>query len=115
MKIKKIVVEIKPLKETLKEFAEIYGKLKKGHKIASKRALAFSDVDTFRQFFSQKRMELLKLIKHESPGSIYKLAQLSDREYKNVHDDVALLEKLGLVTKKEHNLKVEFDKLLVEV
>lgn len=115
MKIKKIIVEIKPLKETLKEFAETYSKLKKGHKIASKKSLSFSDVDTFRQFFSRKRMELLKLIKHASPGSIYKLAQLSDREYKNVHDDVTLLQKLGLVTKNADNIKVEFDKLLVEV
>ncbi len=52
MKIKKIIVEIKPLKETLKEFAETYGRLKKGNKLVPKKSLAFSDINTFRKFFS---------------------------------------------------------------
>ena len=115
MKIKKVVVEIKPLKEALKEFAEAFGEVKKEKKAISKRSIGFSDVDSFRVFFSKKRMELLSAIKHKKPKSVYQLAKILDREYKNVYDDVKLLEELGLITKENHSVEVEFNKLCVEV
>ena len=115
MKIKKVVVEIRPLKDTLKEFAETYGILKKGKDVNPKHGLGFSDVDMFRKFFSRKRLELLSTIKHEKPKSIYQLAQISHREYKNVYDDVKLFEELGLVVLDKQSVDVDFNKLFIEV
>ncbi len=115
MKIKKIIVEIKPLKESLKEFAEVFGKVKKGEKVIATKGVGFSSVDSFRKFFSRRRMELLSVIKHKKPKSIYQLAKLLDRGYKNVYDDVELLEELGLIIKENHNMDVDFNKLCIEV
>ena len=115
MKMKKIIVEIKPLKESLKDFAEIFGKVKRGEKVSKRTGIGFSNVDSFRKFFSPRRMELLSVIKHKKPKSVYQLAKLLDREYKNVYDDVGLLEELGLITKENHNVEVDFNKLCVEV
>ena len=115
MKIKKVIVEIKPLKEKLNEFAKVFEKVKKEEKIMPKRSVGFSDINSFRSFFSKKRMELLHAIKHKKPKSIYQLAKLLNREYKNVYDDVILLEELGLITKENHNVDVDFNKLCVEV
>src|SRR3989338_7683951 len=98
MKIKKVIVEIRPLKESLKEFAEVFGKLRDREKVISKNGVGFSDVNSFRRFFSEKRMELLSIIKHKKPKSIYALAKIAKREYKNVHNDVKLFEELGLIT-----------------
>lgn len=115
MKIKKVIIEIRPLKTTLKEFAEVFEKTKKNKKITPKYGVSFSNIDSFRKFFSKKRMELLSTIKHQKPKSIYQLAKLVNREYKNVYDDVGLLEELGLITKENHSVEVEFNKLSVEV
>lgn len=115
MKIKKVIIEIRPLKEALKEFAEVFGKVKKGEKVTPKRGVGFSDVNSFRRFFSKKRMELLSAIKHKKPKSVYQLAKILNRQYKNVYDDVELLEELGLITKENHSVEVDFNKLCVEV
>jgi len=114
MKIKKIIVEIKPLKEALKDFSRTYGKIKKG-KLIKRNSVGFTDVSSFRRFFSEKRMELLSVVKHRKPKSIYQLASFLDREYKNVYDDVELLEELGLVTREDHGVEVEFNKLNIEI
>ena len=91
MRIKKVIVEIRPLKETLKEFAEVFGKVKRNEEVTPKRGVGFSDVDSFRRFFSKKRLELLSVIKHQKPKSVYELTKITNRDYKNVHDDVELL------------------------
>lgn len=115
MKIKKIIVEIKPLKGALKDFASYYSRVKLGKAVMRKESVGFSNVHNFRKFFSEKRMELLSVIKHRKPRSVYQLAKILNREYKNVHEDVELLEELGLITRENHNVEVEFEKLCVEV
>src|SRR3989344_3173044 len=115
MKIKKVIIEIKPTKEALKEFAEVFGKVKRRENVAKKRSVGFSDISSFRKFFSKKRIELLSTIKHKKPKSIYHLAKLTERKYKNEYDDVELLEELGLITRENHKVEVEFSKLSVEV
>lgn len=115
MKIKKVVIEIKPLKESLKEFAGTFEKIKKKERVAPRYGVSFSEVDGFRKFFSRKRMELLSIIKHKKPKSIYELAKLADRKYKNVYDDVELLQDLGLITREKNHVDVGFNKLSIEV
>jgi len=115
MKIKKVIIEIKPLKETLKEAAEVFRKVKNGEKVIPTTGISFSDVDTFRKFFSKKRMELLSVIKHKQPKSIYQLAKFLNRGYKNVYDNVELLEELGLISRENNGVDVDFNKLCIEI
>ena len=115
MKVQNVIVEIKPTKEALKEFAEVFGKVKRGEAVKPKRSIGFSNVEGFRKFFSERRMQLLSVIKHHKPRSIYHLAQLTKRQYKNVYDDVKLLEDLGLVNQEKQRLSVDFTKLNVEL
>jgi len=113
MKIKKVIIEVKPLKEVLYEFAEVYGKVKNGESVEPKRGVSFPNIELYRKTFSNKRMQLLKIIKKNKPGSIYELAKILDRDYKNVFEDVKHFRFLGLISKKE--LKVTFDKLVMEI
>lgn len=115
MRTKKITIEIKPLKNVLGEFAIVFDKVKRGEKVQKSDSIGFENIETFRKFFSQKRLELLSVIKNQQPRSIYELAKLTKREYKNVYDDVSLLESLGLVEKGENNLSADFSKLLIEL
>lgn len=115
MKIKKVIIEIKPLKKVLKEFAETYDKIEKGEKVTPKSSVVFSDVNTFRKILSDKRIELLSAIKHQNPHSTYELAKLLDREYKNVYEDVKLLEDLGLINREKNNLHVDYNQLNIQM
>jgi predicted transcriptional regulator len=58
-----------------------------------------------RQVLTERRFDLLLAIVHHHPGSVRELAGLMDRDYKNVSQDVALLERLGLVALEERGGK----------
>ena len=125
MKIKNIAVEVKPLKDVLKEAAEVMGEIKKGKCIKSKKGLSFGSVESFREFFTPKRIELLQIVKHKRPESIYRLAKLTDREIKSVVMDLKILEKYGLIDTKKIQVKgktgykvkpiFDYDKLTVNI
>ncbi len=53
MKVKKIRIEIKPLKESLKDFAETFGKIKRNEKVKPSKGVNFSNVNNFRKFFQK--------------------------------------------------------------
>ena len=123
MKVKNIAVEIKPLKDVLKEAAEVMGDLRKGKHIKPKKGLSFSTVESFREFFTPKRIELLQVIKHKQPRSIYELAKLTNREIKSIVIDIKILEKYGLIDTKKVYVKggykvkpiFDYDKLTVNI
>jgi predicted transcriptional regulator len=115
MKTKRFVVAIRPLHESLHEFAHTLEAARKGKRVISTNGVSFSDVETFRKFFSKKRMELLGVIKKESPRSVYQLAHLVGRGYKNVHDDVDFFKELGLVGSEKNSVNLKFSKLCIEV
>lgn len=123
MKVKNIAVEIKPLQDVLKEAAKVMGDLRKGKYVKPKKGLSFGSVETFREFFTPKRIELLQVIKHKQPKSIYELAKLTNREIKSVVMDIKILEKYGLMDTKKIAVKggykvrpiFDYDKLTVNI
>ncbi len=125
MKVKNITVEIKPLKDVLKEAAEVMGKIKKGKYVKPRKGLSFGSVESFREFFTPKRIELLQVIKHKQPKSIYELAKLTNREIKSIVTDINILEKYGLIDTKKIQVKgktgykvmpvFNYDKLIVNI
>lgn len=55
------------------------------------------DPDGLRRLLTPRRLELIRTIMAESPGSISELADLADRSYPVVYDDVELLADIGVV------------------
>lgn len=123
MKVKDIKVEIKPLNEVLGDAATVISRIKKGEQVMQKKGFSFSSVESFRQFFTPKRIELLQVIKHKHPESIYELAKLINRELKSVVTDIKILEKYGLIDTKKLPVKggykvrpiFDYDKLSVDI
>lgn len=64
----------------------------------------FHDVKTFLKYITPKRFELLDSLHHNGATSVRALAKLLNRHYKNVFDDVKLLEQIALVEKDETGL-----------
>lgn len=61
----------------------------------------FGDMKTFLEYITPKRFVLLDVLHKSGPLTIYALAKLLHRHYKNVHDDVKTMERIGLVEKDE--------------
>ena len=123
MKVKNVTVEIKSLKDVLKDSAEVMSKIKKGVKVKDEKGLSFGDVESFREFFTPKRLELLHVIKNKHPDSLYKLAKLTNRDFKSVVTDIKILEKYGLIDTKKVAFRgrykvmpiFDFDKISVDI
>jgi predicted transcriptional regulator len=122
MKIRKFEIGIKPLKERLHEFANVWDKLRHGEKVEERSGIYFESIDAMRKVLTNKRLTILKVIKEEEPNSVYALAKLLGRDLKNVNQDLKMLVDIGLVTvepvkdnKKRIVPHVEYDKILLEI
>lgn len=101
MKLKKISIQIKSLDEALEEFVTTASAVKKGRKVPGKKATYMADPETARAIFTDGRLKIIQLLKTESPDSIYELAKMLKRDFKNVYDDVLFLAEIGLVSLRE--------------
>lgn len=122
MKVKNIRIAIKSTEEFLAEANDTMKKIVAGEKTSSKKALYLENLSTMRKALTPKRLELLHAIKGKKPKSMYELAKLMNRDLKNVIQDLAFLERLGLVELKKTKDKrtrgtpsVEYDKILLEI
>lgn len=61
--------------------------------------LSFAELPALSKALSPARWDLLKTLKAAGPLSIFALAKRLERDYKNVHTDVARLLELGLLEK----------------
>ena len=78
--------------------------------------LSFADLPLLAKALTPARWDLLKRLAKEGPLTVYSLAKLLGRDYKNVHTDVAQLTALGLVEKTEENLvRVPWDAVRAEL
>ncbi|MDO3380257.1 HVO_A0114 family putative DNA-binding protein [Geoalkalibacter halelectricus] len=59
--------------------------------------LNFEDLAALLSVLTPRRLELLKVLRRQGPLSIRALSKHLERDYKNVHSDVRLLEDVGLV------------------
>ena len=78
--------------------------------------LSFADLPLLVKNLSPARWELLKQLKAAGPLTIFALAKLLERDYKNVHTDVSQLTTLGLIQKTDENLvRIAWDAVRAEL
>lgn len=97
MKVKKIRVQIRSLDEALKEFVSVAKRIERRQKVKPKSATYVADAETARAIFTESRLRLIQTLKGKSPASIYELAKLLGRDFKNVYEDVVFLSELGII------------------
>jgi len=78
--------------------------------------LSFADLPLLLKTLTPARWELLRKLGREGPMTIYSLAQSLERDYKNVHTDVARLVEIGLIDKTEKNeIRVAYQSIRAEL
>ena len=88
---KVIELSIRPTKEILKDFAEVLGRARRGQKIEPHVGISFESIDGLRNVLTTRRLELLSIVKHRKPQSVYELSKLLKRDLKSVNTDLKVL------------------------
>ena len=119
MKGKRIKVGIKDLKSVLDIVVRRETPLSGGGIVAEEKGTYFTSFEAFRKALTPKRLELLHIIKAQTPSSINELVRFAKRDVKNIADDVNYLEQIGLIQKKETASKtapvITYDKIALEI
>ncbi|MBN1157248.1 hypothetical protein JXA85_06505, partial [Candidatus Woesearchaeota archaeon] len=124
------MIKLKRLKIYIEDMDSFYKKAEKElkaiedgkAKTLEEDSLSFQSLNQAKKFFTPKRLELLKAIRHNDPESIYALAKMVRRTSENVNTDVKLLKQLGFVeitktkdVRKKTVPRVNYDRLTLEI
>ena len=122
MKIKKVQIGIKGIKEALDDFVRTGVAVERGEKVKREVGIYFENIAAFRKALTPKRLELLHLIKTRRPKSLQEIARFARRNVKNIATDIDLLTQLGLIEKvksgtgrKEIASKVDYDAIELRI
>ena len=97
MKIKRVRIGIRGVKEALDDFVLTGKSIERGKKVKREVGIYFENIAAFRKALTPKRLELLRLIKARRPKSLQEIARLTRRNVKNIATDIDLLTQLGLI------------------
>lgn len=107
MRVKKVKIGIKSFEDFLDGAKDAMKRLERGEKVKKQRGIYFENLKAFRRALTEKRLEMLHVIKEKRPKSLYELAKLLNRNTKNVSQDIAYLREIGLVELKRTEEKRE--------
>ena len=98
MRIKNIDIIIESKEDFYNRAEKVFSEIDEGKfPDELEERLSFESLDDLRKVLTPKRLELLHMIKHEEPKSIYELAKIARRDIKNIRDDLSKLETSGLI------------------
>ena len=97
--MKTLEIKIKNREQADAEFIAAFKSAQAGKRLPTVTApgVFFTSLEAVRALLTDKRLELLHLIRQHSPRSISQLASIAGRDFKNVHTDVMLLKTHGLI------------------
>ena len=91
-------------RDALDRFEAAWNRRNEGRKLARLRVLSLEDLPLLLKTLTPARWELVDRLRQAGPVSIYQLAKLLHRDYKNVHTDVTALVRIGLLEKRDDAL-----------
>jgi predicted transcriptional regulator len=97
MSRRKLYIGIRQAAERSKALHDAMRRVAKRDRTQQDSELYFENIEELRRILTEKRLELLLAISRHRPASVRELAGLVERDYKNVTDDITLLQRLGLV------------------
>jgi predicted transcriptional regulator len=90
-------IEISSPTDSLRQFADVWQRAEQGEAVEPYYSVGFESMAELISTLTPKRWELIERLHHEGPMSIYALAKLLERDYKNVHTDVKALSELEII------------------
>ena len=119
---KVIKLTVTPTREVLRQFATALGKSGRGEAVEEHSGISFESIEGLRNVLTKRRLELLSVVRHKKPNSIYELSKILNRDMKSVNTDLKVLEENDFVELKKVNDRrqrvipvVDFDKIEIRV
>ncbi len=97
--MKTVTFSIMPLNEVADDLSKTFDAVRKGRRIPkqSRDEAGFTSIEAARNFLTRERLALMRTIRNRHPCSLYELAKMVNRDFKNVQEDIGILERHGLV------------------
>jgi predicted transcriptional regulator len=94
-----VTFSIAPLSEIADDFAKTFDAIRTRRRIPKKprEEVGFTSIEAARNFITRERLAMLHAIRTRHPGSLYELAKIVGRDFKNVQEDIQILQRHGLV------------------
>lgn len=103
-------VGVKDVRAIGREFVAAWKRAAKGRTVrAPAEGIYFADFFTMMKFLTPRRLELVQALRAAGPVTVRALAQKLNRDYKNVHGDVQLLKRIGLIESYDARVRVPWD------
>ncbi len=99
-----------------KRFVETWRKIERGETIERQECVTFDNLETLLRTLTPSRWTLLRRLRREGPMTVRALAKALERDYKNVHTDVRVLERVDLLSRdREGRVLVPWNTVVAEV
>ena len=107
-------VHVGSLQDMGKRFVNAWHRAESGQTV-SETHVTFLDLEAMLATLSPRRLELLRHVRQHGAANTRELASTIGRDYKNVHQDVAALESVGLILRDGRKLSAPWDELQASV
>lgn len=110
----KVQVSVGSLADMGNRFVGAWKRAEAGETIAETH-VTFLNIQTMLDALSPRRLELLRHVRQHGAENVRELSQTLKRDYKNVHQDVTMLEAAGLLQRDGRKLIAPWDALQANV
>jgi predicted transcriptional regulator len=108
-------LRVGPPRDALDRFEAAWNRIADGGRVTPLRVLTLQDLPLLLRTLTPARWALVERLKKDGPLSVYQLAKRLERDYKNVHTDVAQLLRLGIVERQGEGVAVPWELLRAEL
>ena len=113
--VRQLHLRVGPPRDALDRFEAAWNRVAEGGRVTPLRVLTLRDLPLLLRTLTPARWALVERLKKEGPLSVYQLAKRLQRDYKNVHTDVAQLVRLGVVERRGDGVVVPWELLRAEL
>ena len=115
MLAKLLELRVGPPRDALDRFEAAWNRVAEGRPAPPLRVLTLRDLPLLLRTLTPARWLLLERLAKGGRLSVYQLAKRLERDYKNVHTDVAQLAALGLIERDDAGVAVAWDRVRAEL
>ena len=122
IKTKEVIIKVESQEEFFDRQKRVFKDVDKGILPKERFSYSFQNLSDYKKILTPKRLELLSIIRHKKPKSIYELSKMINRDFKNVSEDINILKEVGLIEiekkdtpKKVITPSVNFDRLRISI
>ena len=114
LQMNKAQVHVGSLEDMGKRFVDAWQRAERGEPVQEMHA-TFLDLEAMLSTLSPRRLDLLRHVRQHGATNTRELAAALGRDYKNVHQDVAALEAVGLLVRDGRKLTAPWDEVQASV